>query len=1224
MAEKNYDLEDKINLIYDYLYNINTKNCFGFNKIELGKIGLDDIKIQQPLTENKEDDDFYQINKDAILNGRFKLITFDEETNQIFFKKYSDQFSLNVKVNFYSPDEKIINSFSSPINNDSLFSYLLSQLVLGKKTNHILIPIINFDIKFSEIEKLIKEDTSYSIIKNNIMNNIISDTCCLHLRENFFKTTNLEEYLSQNSCSYKGLLFQIIHTLTILQNEYDGFRHNNLILKNILVYLKKSTDSYTEYVGFKNDTFYLPNIGFDIKITNFETAVIPKHYGLSNLKNPNIKFADKINPYYDLFTFLNSLMSSTNQNEKNKCTEDIKKFIDKILPPSVKDFNKNYIIVKPIDLLYDDFFKEFRNKPSKNYIKESISNNQYLTGQKSGLESGSNNFTTLMDSDNYSILGNQDKIKSNLNIMINSRTIKSTKSTKSKESKGKKILEDIDDDDEIINTRKIKQSGGYEKTETLPYKAEKNTPFMSNDQRDTNKKRAAENPVREPPVLIEQKIYDTSKQQPAKSQFPPNFIPLHGEEGQMLGLNNMLPYSRAINQPPVQKIYNVSLSNPLGNHTTLNRIYEDVLPGDQFNFSSLTLFERKQLIDFLRNNIIQKNDGEEMNLNGGNNSLLSHIKVMDVNPYTINKNPYHDLAKDFLLYRAGYPIRFDEKVRNITMGKPSMGINIRMYMMTIGDLKSNIVGSNIDKEDFDLWRELKYYDWVRDELVKRKVSPNFISPILYKIDSESKLDWQKLELIKAKGPTDILQKLKANQQTINNKHSLIKNLGLFQNLLPLQFRKGITSAITPNVIEDEVSWKANLKILDAYLLTNNKLPASTDPDSTVIALEFWMANQHRYFLTNSYIMQNNNIKDMWYKFLINWKQYFENNKQYALDKQDLTVNSGKVLLLLTEAPTSSIIQWSSTIYEPYGSVKKMIGTGYHTPSIWKSILFQLTYAYAVLEKKEIYMENISLEKNVYIKDIFSDPNAIGSWIYKVDNIEYYIPNYGYILMFDSKYTDIDTTQKFSMSGVPVPLSPPSINAQKQYKINSSKLFNKNSLALIGSIKDDIRRQFKELINPDNFSHNFKIKGGSIPDSDIITLLTTMYNHVIPTTGNMTDYFTIFFGEFVHNRVGSLLLKSEKDNISVFSRPNFNKGNLMIWQKRFQEYEWVIYIGPAPLSPLKKLVLIKNINGNYTESEVFTSSLYGYPENEKVLPESKKNMKYDETYIYETYNLDNLQ
>lgn len=1146
MEENNWDLEDKINLIYEYLYNINSKNCFSFDKITLGKIGLDDIKISM----DSEEKQFYEKNLDDILNSRFQLVSWDEDSFQLLFKRYSNQFPLNVKVSFYSND-KTINLMENPVNNDSLFSYLLSQLVLANKTKHILLPIINLDVNFSLIEKFTDQDSSKSLIKSAILNGEISDKCCLQLRENFFSNkkeagkkdyNNLEEYLTSNICSYKGLLFQVIHTLATIQNEYPGFRHNNLLLKNILVYFKMDSETFTEYNGFKNDKFYLPNIGFDIKITNFEHSVIPKFYGMFNQKNPAIKFADQSNPYYDLFTFLNDLIEGTSKmsinNEGNKCDSETKKFLDRIIPPHIrghnhKNFTKNMSIVNPIELLYDSYFNEFKNKPSKILNDESLTNHQYYTGL----------FDTFMDSDNYSILGNQDKIISNYNIMSgkpNTRIIKRDKSDNNKlsritggtqtSSNNKRVIRDDVNDQKINRINKSELTGGS--IETAPYKAEKNTPFLSNDQRDTNKKRSAENPIREPPVILEQKVYDTSQKPAPKPQFPPTFIPLYDQEGQMM--DHIMPYSnRVINQPPLQKVYNVSLSNPVQGFTSINRIYEDILPGEQFNFTALTVFERKQLIDFLRNHILERGDGEEISVVAGKNSLLEHIKILDINPYTTKNNPYLDLARNFLIYRGGYPIRFDEKNKLIQMARPSMGLNIRMYMMTVGDLRCKTINNLINADNFDLWRELKYYDWVRNTIIKHKVSPNFISPVLYKIDSQSRIDWTKLDLLRNGGvPNDVVKELKENQQKINERHNLDKKLGLFQSLIPLQFRK-------------QLGLKTSSKVEEVK------------PE----------------------------------------------------DKEDLTVNSGKVLVLLTEAPTSNIIQWSSTIYESFGSVKKMISTGYHTPDVWKSVLFQLVYACAVLQEQQIKMERFSLENNVYIKDIFSDPNSIGSWIYKVNGVEYYVPNYGYILMIDSKYADIETDSSL--------IKKP--NSAQQFKIYG-KIFNENSKLNGIDLEPLILNQFKQIIDPDNFSHNFKVKGGSIPDESILELLKKIYQD--SSINKIRDFIPKYFGNYVHNRVGTLLTKTEKDNINLLSKPNFNKGNLMIWQKRYQEYEWVVDLGTFTPDGLKRKILIKDGN-NYVEHEAFISTLYSYPSNEKVLPESSKNIKFDEAHIYETYNLDDL-
>ena len=1142
-----YNLDEKINLIYDFLYNTNSKNCYSLDKITLGKIGINDIKFSFPdnmngIISNSSDTnssdtntsdtnssdtntepneyEYYNITKKNVFNGRFKILQFDEEMKQVTLKKYSNQFPITIKISFYDNEDKI-DSFDSLINNDSLFSYLFSLLVLNNKTKHILLPIMNIDIMYSDIEKIINDETTQTILKTALQNNEIINKGCIQIREHFFRTQTLEDYLKENSCSYKTLIFQVVHTLAILQKEYEGFRHNNLKLKNILIYLKKQSDSYTEYI-FNDVKYYVPNSGFDIKITNFEYSIIPKYYGLINANNPNIKFADKINPYYDLYVFLNDLLEGTTlmatSNETNNCDIKTKKFLDKVIPVSLRgknhdNFKKNLIVTTPDKLLDDEYFEEFKNKSSKKSIEETITNHIYLTGKK---------ILTYMDSDNYSTLGNQNKIISKSFIMKNTRTIKSEHIFS---SKSKKISDDLDD---------LEQIGGNEIVETKPFKTDRNTPFISNDQRDTFKKRATENPIREPPVILEQKVYDTSQRPATKPQFPPSFIPLYGQDGE--ATNHLLPYSRVINQPPVQKVYNINLANPMGDHTSINRVFEDMLPGTPFTLSALTLYERKQLVDYLRNNILESADGEEMTITGGKNSLLSYMKIMDINPYTIKKNPYIDLPRNFLLYRAAYPVRFDEKTKTIGIAKSSMGINVRMYMMSLGDLRCKTIG-NVNTDNFDLWREVKYYNWVRETIVKQKISPNFISPILYKIDSESRIDWNKLEMIKSKGiPSETYNQLKENDKLVNKKHGLLKEFGLFENLLPLQFRKSL--ALEGKKIKEEL-------------------------------------------------------------------------KKIEPEKEDVTLNSGKVLVLLTEAPTSSFLQWCSPIYEGFGSVKKMVSVGYHSPDVWKSIIFQMVYACAVLQEQEIYIKKLSIENNVFIKDIFTDPNSVGSWIYKVDNIEYYIPNHGYILVIDSKYADIDYDKRLLRDDKVIK------PVDQQYKMNGC-IFGDAK----GEYMSHISTQFKSLIDPDNFSHAFKLKGSLKPDDSIIDLLTKISNDT--SSGRIKELIPKYFREFVHNRVGTLLLKSEKDNINLLSRPNYRKGNLMIYQKKYQEYIWVIYNGDMPAPSMKKKIITKDDANNYVEIDVFGHSLFGYPENEKVAPESGKHFKYDAEHIYETYTLESCK
>lgn len=140
-------------------------------------------------------------------------------------------------------------------------------------------------------------------------------------------------------------------------------------------------------------------------------------------------------------------------------------------------------------------------------------------------------------------------------------------------------------------------------------------------------------------------------------------IPLYDANNTILASSN--PYTNVIQQLPIHKIYNISLSDPLGNHSTINKIYEDVLPSDKITYSFIKLAERESIKNFMRNSILDKHDGEELSLKGDDKSLLSWMKIYDLNPYSLVsnvKNPYHNIPYGFLLYRSAYPIRYNEKI----------------------------------------------------------------------------------------------------------------------------------------------------------------------------------------------------------------------------------------------------------------------------------------------------------------------------------------------------------------------------------------------------------------------------------------------------------------------------------------------------------------------------------------------------------------------------------
>ena len=98
--------------------------------------------------------------------------------------------------------------------------------------------------------------------------------------------------------------------------------------------------------------------------------------------------------------------------------------------------------------------------------------------------------------------------------------------------------------------------------------------------------------------------------------------------------------------------------------------------------------------------------------------------------------------------------------------------------------------------------------------------------------------------------------------------------------------------------------------------------------------------------------------------------------------------------------------------------------------------------------------------------------------------------------------------------------------------------------------------------------------------------------------------------------------SEKENVNILSIPNLtNKGNLLVYEVRYKEYIWVVDTGNYSTDGYRRIVINKS-GDVYEPIEVFPRSLYAYPATEKVNQTSSKLMKYDEGFIFETYNLDN--
>jgi len=1241
---ENKNLKNKIFMICDFMYNLNNKQKYTVKNIDIEKVKLNDIKI---CINNSS---YYNDFKKNILDSKLKFISFDYYDNNnslLFFKLYFKNYILNLKINYYLNNDT--HDINSNPNNESYISYILSSLVLLNKTKHILLPIINFDISVNDLSFINEFINKFPIKLNN------QQILCLHIREGYMETVNLYDYIKTNSLKIiKPLLFQLIHTLYIIIDNFKYFNHNNLKVRSILVYITKNNKNLFEYL-INNDKYYLPNINFEIKIMNFEKSILKKQQKTKN----NIP---------DLITFIDDLIE--NFDISSELINILKLFKTK----------NNYE-----EILYNNYFDEYKNnnlisKDSLMNIREISNIKNKFTGIKliRKLQDGGVNFDdniVIRKPPGASLLPHQikeiyksDKKDKADNKLKEEPYIAPTnvKQIERYHELPEPIKEDkTPKENTLSNPSKFKQI--HHTQNTYPLKEEQySNPYQTNENKEYKKQfdtsKFKENKTQfleRPQVLMEQRMYNTEMQKykDKPPQTNPMYVPIYPNDftgGQMI---MPFPYH---NMAPVQKVYNINFGDNISNFTALDRIYEDYLPGGAKRFTALTIYDRLNLIQFVRNSIIKQSDGEDMKLSGSSDTILSYMKIININPYhkhEINYNPFKHLALNFLLYTAGYPIKYNNDTRKIEIGNPAMGINIRIYPLSIIDIESN---NNTDKYDHNIWRELKYYDFVISDIVRRNISPNFINIILWKIDSECKINWDELERIKERHMTkEILHLIKLNASKLqHNGKTFIQLLSEFADkthynvyltyMNQHQFQLDINGKTEDVYFEinklnnykhmvhiDRIHYKEQITLIEGNTLSNEYyikildklIPVKLtkkDTDENIRHIEF----SGKYpkivpVLLSQIIIQN------------------------STNPNKLTKKS---IIMLTEAPTTSFIQWFTISYEPSGSIKKMISTGYHTEKVWETIIFQLIYIFSVLEKFNIYIDTLSLENNFFIKDVDFNPTSIGSWIYNINNIDYYIPNYGYILMFDSNYADL-TKQSFDRN--------------IKYKIMSSKLYGINNNLSNNTVLDEkniktlILDQFKNLINFNNWeSIGHSTHYNTIPNK-IKELLTEIHTYItVNVDYQIKDIFAEIphFRIFLHNKVGTILTKDERTKIDLIQIQDIKKGILCVHKVSADNYTWVIPYdrvsdipevdeerregdeeigrdaddeglrrddGAEGTTSVRRWRVFKKTppRDQLILERVLQSEIYTYLTNEKLSPLSQNEYRYDGSHIYEIYSLD---
>jgi hypothetical protein len=285
-----------------------------------------------------------------------------------------------------SKDE--IHNIKRPENAELKMIKLLSQFVVKMKNPHIALPIATFNtnIKFfvDGYTDIIKDDHEYKekyeefvdkYSKGKLHNEVsilMSEWANCGDFGRFCREN--KNYQNFSITEWKVFFFQILYTLAIIQIKYPSFRHNDLKPNNILVDKHNSSKIPTYFLNKKK--YRLPNIGYHLKIWDFDFACIP---GVVDNQKVEDEWTSKFkvdpvrNQYYDMHYFFNTL---TRYGFINNF------FIDPLIPLEVKEFVNRVVPYKyqvgefvaekgrllhdeeyttPIEVISTDpFFDEFR------------------------------------------------------------------------------------------------------------------------------------------------------------------------------------------------------------------------------------------------------------------------------------------------------------------------------------------------------------------------------------------------------------------------------------------------------------------------------------------------------------------------------------------------------------------------------------------------------------------------------------------------------------------------------------------------------------------------------------------------------------------------------------------------------------------------------------------------------------------------------------------------
>jgi len=341
-----YMLDTLINQLYDMVYG----NSDEYQTIFLDASDLSMNRFKMP-----------SYNLDTIFDGEIQYIktmpTGIDNVNALYFKRIGTSKDTTIEIVEYA-DKYVVNNINNSINVNKVIRTLLSELVVNKKTKHVILPIINVDATGVELAK-------YNFLTSLVDTNKIYS---ISITEHFYKKMRLDHLLSKiplDTNVIEDVIFWIVNVLYNINLTYPKFKCNNLFPEMIDCYMVRDKGTIFPYIKLSN--FYLAEID---DIINNDYDGIPEMG--SNY------------PYNDLYQFLNSFWDT--YKEKINEFPNIVKLFDSFLPKKIRDSGMKFLTIEMWNSLSDNEkndlnIRNIRTKLTEFYKNIEKQNEEYETAR---------------------------------------------------------------------------------------------------------------------------------------------------------------------------------------------------------------------------------------------------------------------------------------------------------------------------------------------------------------------------------------------------------------------------------------------------------------------------------------------------------------------------------------------------------------------------------------------------------------------------------------------------------------------------------------------------------------------------------------------------------------------------------------------------------------------------------------------------------------------------